>query len=314
MALGKLSAGLAHEINNPASAAMRAIESLRRASQFVLDSLIELAEQGASADQFLALERMRVEVRDRPVILDGTLDFADREEALGVWMDERDVQPAWQLAPTFAARGLDETWLERVENVTESDTLGPALRWISSSIAVAGLLDELTDSTSRITHLVQDVKTYSQMDRASLQLTDIPSGIESTLTMLAPKLHGINVERSYADDVPDIEVYAAELNQVWTNLLDNAIDAIDGTGSLRIATRLDGDDVVVEITDSGPGIAPDIANRVFEPFFTTKDVGSGTGLGLDITRRIVSERHGGQIEFDSVPGSTTARVRLPIRR
>ena len=150
------------------------------------------------------------------------------------------------------------------------------------------------------------------MDRASLQCADLTCGIESTLTMLAPKLGGIEVIRSYGDEVPEIEVYVAELNQVWTNLIDNALDAMDGNGTLRLATSIDGDEVVIEITDSGPGIDPEVLSRVFEPFFTTKDVGSGTGLGLDISRRIVVDRHGGAISFESVPGSTTASVRLPV--
>jgi signal transduction histidine kinase len=152
------------------------------------------------------------------------------------------------------------------------------------------------------------------MDRAALQIVELPSGIESTLAMLTPKLKGIEVERAYDGAVPQIEVYAAELNQVWTNLIDNALDAMGGDGTLRLVTSLDADHVVVEITDSGPGIDPAVLHRVFEPFFTTKDVGSGTGLGLDITRRIVVERHGGTIDFDSAPGSTTARVRLPVQR
>jgi signal transduction histidine kinase len=152
------------------------------------------------------------------------------------------------------------------------------------------------------------------MDRASLQRVDLASGIESTLTMLAPKLQGIEVTRAYGEAVPEVEVYAAELNQVWTNLIDNALDAMEGAGTLRLATSVDGDDVVVEITDSGPGIDPEVQRRMFEPFFTTKDVGSGTGLGLDISRRIVVDRHGGAISFESAPGSTTASVRLPLRR
>jgi signal transduction histidine kinase len=310
-ALGKLAAGLAHEINNPAAASLRAVESLRSASDYMLQSLVRLAERGVSADTFLELDRLRAELQERPTAGGSALDAADREELIGEWMERHDVDFAWQMAPLLATKGVDEAWLEHVETAVGDGCLGASLQWISSAIGVSGLLAELTETTERISHLVQDVKTYSQMDRGSLQSHEVTTGIESTLTMLAPKLAGVEVVRSYDEDVPEIDVYAAELNQVWTNLIDNALDAMDGAGTLRLATFLDGDDVVVEITDSGPGIDPEIQLRVFEPFFTTKDVGSGTGLGLDISRRVVVERHGGAIVFDSEPGSTTARVRLP---
>jgi signal transduction histidine kinase len=178
---------------------------------------------------------------------------------------------------------------------------------------MSSILGELADATARISHLVEDVKTYSAMDRAPLGRIDITGGIDSTLTMLSSKMADIKVVRAYDVDLPEIEVYAAELNQVWTNLIDNAIDAMEGHGTLSIAVRRDRIDLVVEITDSGPGIEEAVLHRVFEPFFTIKDVGKGTGLGLDISRRYI-ERHDGVIEFDSRPGSTTARVRLPIAR
>lgn len=314
LALGKLSAGLAHEINNPASAAMRSVEALRDASDDMMQALAGLATNGVGTEQFLELDRIRRELQDRPVARLGALETADREETLGTWMERHGVDEAWVMASTLAARGADRAWLESVSDAVEPDALPPALRWIASTVGVAGLLDELADATSRITHLVQDVKTYSQMDRAALQRVDVSTCLESTVSMLSPKLEGIEVVRAYGEDVPEIEVYAAELNQVWTNLIDNALDAMDHAGTLRLATRLDADDVVVEIGDTGPGISPDVMDRVFEPFFTTKDVGSGTGLGLDISRRIVVERHGGSIVFESSPGSTTAVVRIPRRR
>ena len=314
VALGKLAAGLAHEINNPASASLRAVESLRNTSDYMLQSLVKLAQHGVGADVFLELDRVRTELQQRPIAVGSALETADREEVIGEWMDDRGIEFAWQMAPLLATKGVDEAWFEAVEAIVGADALGASLQWISSTVGVAGLLSELTDTTDRISHLVQDVKTYSQMDRASLQCADLTSGIESTLTMLAPKLEGIEVIRSYGDDVPEVEVYAAELNQVWTNLIDNALDAMGGNGTLRLATSIDGEEVVIEITDSGPGIDPEVQARVFEPFFTTKDVGSGTGLGLDISRRIVVDRHGGAISFESVPGSTTASVRLPLRR
>jgi signal transduction histidine kinase len=218
------------------------------------------------------------------------------------------------MAPVFAAAGADRAWFDELESTVGADALDPALRWISSVIGCRALLSELGEATSRISHLVEDVKNYSQLDRADVQSIDVTTGIESTLVMLSPKLAGIEVVREFGADVPLVEVYAAELNQVWTNLIDNAIDAMGGQGTLRLATSVDGDHIAVEIGDTGPGIDPDVLQRVFEPFFTTKDVGKGTGLGLDISRRIVVDRHGGDITFASRPGATTAKVRLPIRR
>ncbi len=313
VALGTLAAGLAHEINNPAAASMRAVEGLRNASEYMMSSLVALAEQGVAADQFLKLDRFRAELRQRPDADDGAIERADREDAIGSWLEDHDVGIAWRLAPVLAASGVDRVWLEELEAAVGSEALSPAVRWITSTVGMMSILDELAEATARISHLVEDVKTYSAMDRAALNRIDVTGGIESTLTMLAVKLRDIEVVRAYDAEIPEIEVYAAELNQVWTNLIDNAVDAMEGRGTLRIATLRRGADIVVELTDSGPGIDPAVLHRVFEPFFTTKDVGKGTGLGLDISRRIV-ERHDGVIEFDSHPGSTTVRVRLPIVR
>jgi signal transduction histidine kinase len=238
---------------------------------------------------------------------------ADREEQLGDWMDARGIDLAWQMAPVFTGCGADIEWFEQLEAAVGPDALDPALRWVSSLLGCSVLLGELAESTSRIAHLVEDVKNYSQLDRAALQTIDVTSGLDSTLAILASKLPGIEVVREYGTDVPQIEAYAGELNQVWTNLLDNAIDAVDGAGTITIATAVEDDRVVVRITDSGPGIPPEVLQHVFEPFFTTKDVGRGTGLGLDISRRIVVDRHGGDIRFQSAPGSTTAIVSLPLR-
>ena len=238
----------------------------------------------------------------------------DREELVGNWLEDRGVDEPWQMAPLFASAGADEAWFEACESVVGSEALGAALQWVSSTISASELLSELTDTTNRITHLVGAVKAYSQMDRAAMQRVDLRDGIESTLVMMAPKLARVEIERDFGPDVPSFDAYAAELNQVWTNLIDNAIDAMDGQGTLRLSTRLDGSDVIIDITDSGHGMPSDVEARVFEPFFTTKDVGKGTGLGLDISRRIIAERHRGEITFDSAPGRTTVHVRLPISR
>jgi signal transduction histidine kinase len=314
VALGTLAAGLAHEINNPASASLRAVESLQRTSGYMISALIGLAEQRLDASQFLEIERLRLELAQREVGELSALARADREEAVGEWMDRRGVELAWQMAPVLAAAGVDAEWLARLEAATGATALDPALRWVSSLTGCTALLGELAEATSRIAHLVEDVKNYSQLDRAALQSIDITTGIDSTLAILASKLGRIEVVRRYDPAVPQLEAFAGELNQVWTNLFDNAIDAMQGEGTLTVTTSVAGDRVVVHITDTGPGIPADVLQHVFEPFFTTKDVGKGTGLGLDITRRIVVDRHGGDISFESSPGATAVVVSLPIHR
>lgn len=312
VALGTLAAGLAHELNNPAAAAVRAVDSLQQASTSLLGSLRALARSGISADQFAALDAQRTELDPLLLRMD-PLAVADREDALAGWLDGHGVERGWSIAPALAGAGADEAWCTRVEGVLGWDALEPGLDWVARTLQIAVLLTEVKDSTQRISDLVGAVKSYSQLDRASFQLIDVTEGLDSTLVMLDHRLGaGIEIDRLYAADLPRIQAVPGELNQVWTNLIDNAIDAMDGSGRLRISARADGASVVVEITDSGPGIPSDIQDKAFKPFFTTKDVGKGTGLGLDISRRIVTDRHGGDIAIDSEPGRTTLRVRLPI--
>jgi signal transduction histidine kinase len=314
VALGTLAAGLAHELNNPASAATRAVDELRTISDRQLMSLVHLAQGSMSAEQFLALDALRRGLDPSPAGAD-PLAVADREDALADWLDAHDVPRSWEVAPTLALAGADVAWCERVAQLLEPDSLATGLQWAASALSMTTLLSEIKESTGRVSNLVATVKSYSQLDRASVQDIDLTEGIDSTLVVLGDKLHdGISVVRDYADDLPRIEAIPGELNQVWTNLIDNAVDAMEGKGTLRVSARPDGDHVVVEVADTGPGMTPDVQARVFEPFFTTKDVGKGTGLGLDISRRVVVDRHHGEIEVASHPGQTVMTVRLPRRR
>lgn len=311
--LGKLAAGLAHEINNPAAAAVRAADALETECQTLLSSLGRLARDEITAGQFTALDALRSELAARAGIHD-PLEVADREDALSAWLTRHGIMRDWLIAPPLAAAGADLAWCERAAAVAVGPALESALEWIASTLSTASLLTDLKVSTRRISELVAAVRSYSQMDRASMQRIDVTEGMESTLAMLAHKLRGgITVVRDYGTEVPTVEAYAGELNQVWTNLIDNAIDAMEGTGTLRLTTRAEPDGVLVEVADSGPGMPPEVAARAFEAFYTTKDVGKGTGLGLDIARRIVVERHGGEITIDSTAGETVLRVRIPTR-
>ena len=311
--LGTLAAGLAHEINNPAAAATRAADALDAACQTLLSSLGRLAHDEISAQQFTALDTLRCEIEPRAAVSD-RLALADHEEALSSWLTSHGIAGEWMIAPPLAAAGVDLGWCERAAAVLPGPALQPGLEWVASTLSAATLLAEIKESSRRISELVAAVRSYSQMDRASMQYINVTDGLESTLVMLGHKLRaGITVVRDYSAGVPQIEAYPGELNQVWTNIIDNAIDAMDGAGTLRLATRAEGDEVVIEVGDSGPGMPPEVAARAFEAFYTTKDVGKGTGLGLDIAQRIVVERHGGTITIDSRPGDTVLRVRLPAR-
>jgi signal transduction histidine kinase len=313
VALGTLAAGLAHELNNPAAAAARAAQTLRVACDTLLAASGQLARDGISASRFAALDALRGELGPARPDPD-PLAAADHEDAVSSWLADHGVDRPWEIAAPLAAAGADLAWCERAADVLAGAELAAGLEWVASTRTVATLLSEVGESTRRIAALVAAVRSYSQLDRASIQVVDVTDGLDSTLTMLAHKLHGgVDVVRRYGGDVPRIEAYAGELNQVWTNVIDNAVDAMGDAGTLTVTTRADGDHVVVEIGDTGPGMPPSVAARAFEPFFTTKDVGRGTGLGLDIARRIVEERHGGAIGIDSRPGRTVLRVRLPVR-
>jgi signal transduction histidine kinase len=312
IALGTLAAGLAHELNNPASAAARAADALAKASDLMQSALRRLAEASITAEQFTELDALRLETRTLPPVPDA-MARADREEALMAWLSHHGVRHGWSIAAPLAAVGVEVSWCERVASVLGSEPLEPGLEWVASALSVARLLDEVRESTRRISDLVSATRSYAQLDRAPRQPTDVTEGLDSTLAMLAHRIPpGVTVQRDY-DDVPRIEATGAELNQVWTNLIANALDAMAGQGTLRVSARVDPHGgVVVEIGDTGTGMTDATRAHAFDPFFTTKGVGEGTGLGLDLSRRIV-ERHTGDIAIDLRPGETVLRVRLPPR-
>jgi signal transduction histidine kinase len=313
MALGKLSAGLAHELNNPAAAAQRATASLREALETVRDASIRLARHALSPEQRETILRFEREAKQgtasTPV---DPLAQSDREERVTAWLEGRRIPDAWKIAPVLADIGAEAPALENLAAEVGEQVVGDALIRIASLLSIGRLIDEIENSTKRISDLVRAIKEYSYMDQAPLQEVDIHHGIETTLTILGHRLkQGVTVIRDYDPNLPRVRAYGGELNQIWTNLIDNAIDAMNGKGELRIRSKLNLDRVMIEIGDNGPGIPPEIQAQIFDPFFTTKGVGRGTGLGLDTACRIAHKHHG-DIRVVSKPGDTRFQVDLPI--
>jgi signal transduction histidine kinase len=313
--LGTMAAGLAHELNNPAAAARRAAGQMTEALEAIDSALASFVEAGVEredAAQLVALQRQAIAQAASATALDA-LDASDAEEDLLARMETLEVEEPWRLAEPLAAAGVDQAWLDRLAELAGPAT-GAALRWVAATLTAGRLSAELCESTERMSSLVGAVKSYAYMDRGALVEVDLHEGLETTLTVLGYKLKHTEIAlvRDYDRALPKLTVRGSELNQVWTNLLDNAIDALGERGTITIATRSDGDCAVVEIADDGPGIPEELTTRVFEPFFTTKDVGQGTGLGLATARRIVVERHDGSLTLDSRPGRTVFVVRLPF--
>ncbi len=241
------------------------------------------------------------------------MQASDAEDKLGDWIEEHGIDGAWDLAPVFVGGGLDVDCLEEIAGSVAPELLDQSLRWLAYALETEQLMTDIEDASARISSLVAAAKRYSQLDRASHQWIDVHDGLDSTLVMLAHKIGSkIKVVREYDRTLPKIPAHPAELNQVWTNLIDNAVQAMNGEGTLTVHTGRDGERVLVEICDTGPGVPEALRRRVFEPFFTTKPVGEGTGLGLDISYRIVVNRHGGDLTLESVPGDTRFEVRLPV--
>jgi signal transduction histidine kinase len=315
IALGSLSAGLTHELNNPAAAAVRATAVLRERVTGMRTKLAMIADgrlDGTRLHNLVELQEAAVKRATTAPHL-SALATSDAEDTLADWLDDHDVTAGWDIAPTLVAGGVDAEWLEQVAGAIGPENLEPAIRWLTYTIDTELLMGEIDDAVSRISGLVTAAKQYSQLDRAPHQTVDVHDLLDATLTMLQAKIpQGIRTVKEYDRDLPPIPAYAAELNQVWTNLIDNAIGAMGETGTLTIRTTREAKNLIVEIADTGPGIPPAIRPRIFEPFFTTKPVGEGTGLGLDISYRIVVKKHHGDIRVDSTPGDTRFRVFLPF--
>ena len=309
-ALGKLSAGLAHELNNPAAAARRAAGRLR---EVTLEAQLLALEQvgNLSPQQREVLVVMLRAVTEGDTHARDPLSQSDLEEEIAVWLEGRGVAHAWDIAPILGAADLHTGRLEELaDDFGDGGSLGGVLVWLSAALESAELGEEVGGSVGRISELVGAMKAYTSMDRAAHAAVDVREGLEDSLTILTHKLKGVGVEKEYEEGLPTIWANAGELNQAWLNLIDNAADALGGRGQIVVRAFRDGDGVTVEIVDDGPGIATEVLDLIFDPFFTTKEVGEGTGLGLDIVRRVVAG-NGGTISVDSKPGQTRFMVRLP---
>ena len=316
IALGALSAGLMHELNNPAAAASRATGALRQRVAGMRHKLGMLAHGKVDPDRLDALVELQEEVIERAAKAPSltAMQAADREDELGDWMDEHNVTGGWDLAPVFAQGGLDVQCLDDIEaKVGSRELLDQAIHWIGYALETEQLMSDIEDATGRVSSLVSAAKQYSQLDRAAHQWIDVHTGLDSTLVMLSHKIGtGVKIVKEYDRGLPQVPAHPAELNQVWTNIIDNAVQAMSGAGTLTVRTYGEDGHVVVSIGDTGPGVPEELRKRVFEPFFTTKAVGEGTGLGLDISYRIVVNGHGGDIVLQSEPGDTRFLVKLPL--
>jgi signal transduction histidine kinase len=314
MALGKLSAGLAHELNNPAAAARRAAQHLGESLQTLNKLCLTLSHQSLTKEQIIFLTKFQHDAATcltAAPALDPVAESECEEEVIN-WLEEHEITDGWKIAPTFVRAGLHQEQLEELAGCLKGEALNDALQWLDAAWSSQELVKEIEHSMIRISDLVTAIKEYTYMDRASVQEVDVHQGLENTLIILGHKLkHGVQVTREYDPHLPRITAYGGALNQIWTNLIVNAIEAMNGRGNLWIRTSAKANHILVEINDDGPGIPPEIQGRIFEPFFTTKQQGEGTGLGLDTVYRIVRKHHG-KISLNSKPGNTCFQVRLPL--
>lgn len=317
LSLGRLSAGLTHELNNPAAAAVRATASLRERVAKMRRKLAHLAGGHIPGDLLRALTDIQEEAVERlpkaPKLT--PMEASDAEDEISDWLEDRGLDSGWEVAPTLVASGVTIDWLQdRLVNEAPPEFLANSIHWLAYSLETELLMNEIEDATHRISSLIGAAKQYSQMDRAAEQDTDVHEGLDSTLIMLGSKFKHTNivVDKDYDRTLPAVPAFPGELNQVWTNLIDNAIQAMGDSGTLTVRTSRDRDFALIEIADTGAGIPEGIQQKIFEPFFTTKAVGEGTGLGLDISYRIVVRRHHGDLSVKSEPGNTRFQVRLPL--
>lgn len=313
--LGTLTAGVAHELNNPAAAVNRSAEQLAGSIEHLSNAqsnLSQLSITSAQEGMINNLEKQAIEHAAHPPEMD-SLTRSDRQDALETWLEERGWEDAWELSPSLVDLDLQVEDLEALTKHFDQEQLVILLDWLCATYTTYNLLTAVKIGAGRISEIVKALKTYSYLDQAPIQNVDIHDGLDNTLLILGNKLKsGIDVRREYAQNLPTIQAYGSELNQVWTNIIDNAIDALDGAGVITIRTRQEGEGIFVEIEDDGPGIPSEIQNRIFDPFFTTKPVGKGTGLGLDISYNIVVQKHRGKIKVTSQPGSTCFQIWLPL--
>jgi signal transduction histidine kinase len=313
--LGTLAAGVAHELNNPAAATHRAADQLREAYAALERAHLELDERGTNPETQALMRDLGAEADERSgeQVALGAVERSDLESEVEDWLEDHDIDDAWDLAPALVGQGIGPERLDELADGFGELSLPAALSWVATTFRVRQLLREIAEGSTRISEIVGALKSYSFLGQAPVQDVDVHEGLDSTLVILRNKLkQGIDVHREYADDLPPVAAYGSELNQVWTNLLDNAADALGGSGAITIRTRLDDGWVVVEIEDDGPGIPAEVQPHVFDPFFTTKEPGKGTGLGLSTTYSIITEKHHGRIAVESWPGHTRFTVRLPI--
>jgi signal transduction histidine kinase len=312
--LGTLTAGVAHELNNPASAARRGSEHLNTAIDHFQQAYQQFHEQDFSQAQWDKTVDLRDHARAQaaqPVELEG-LERNDREDELESWLTERNLEDSWELAPILVNMGYQTNDLDELERDYPKPQLGVVVEWLCSLFTIFSLLEEINQGTTRIGEIVKSLKSYTYLDQAPVQEVDVHEGLDNTLIMLRSKLKtGITLERNYAEGMPKVMAYGGELNQVWTNIIANAVDAMDGQGTIKISTKQVEKWIHIEIEDTGPGIPEDVRQKLFSPFFTTKPMGKGTGLGLNISFNII-QKHKGYIDVDSKPGQTRFSVRLPI--
>jgi len=317
LSLGRLSAGLTHELNNPATAAVRATASLRELVSKMRRKLGHLATSDVDPKALVALTELQESAVEKMAKAEklSPVEVGEAEDVLSEWLEDHGLDDAWDLAPPLVAAGVNTEWLDEVAETVPATLLADGLHWVTYALETEQLMVEIEDSTDRISALVGAARQYSQMDRAPHQEIDVRDGLKSTLIMLSHKIKergNITVVKDFDDSLPPIPAHPAELNQVWTNLIDNAIYAMPDGGTLTVRTAREDGWVLVEICDTGIGIPPEMQQKIFEPFFTTKPVGQGTGLGLDISYRIVVGRHGGDLTVESQPGDTRFIVRLPL--